>query len=116
MHFLDAEQVETLAEVIDLRYGTLIRFAAYSGMRPSELTALRVGRLDLLRGTARMVEAVPEVDGHLHWSGVKTHEARTVRLPRSIADELGGYLACRPHNPEDLVFPAPLGGPLRPHT
>jgi integrase len=79
--------------VIDLRYGTLIRFAAYSGMRPSELTALRVGRLDLLRGTARVVEAAPEVDGHLHWSGVKTHEARTVRLPRSIADELGGYPA-----------------------
>jgi integrase len=81
MHFLEAEQVEALAEVIDHRYGTLIRFAAYSGLRPSELTALRVGRLDLLRGTARVVEAAPEVDGHLHWSGVKTHEARTVRLP-----------------------------------
>jgi integrase len=116
MHFLDAEQVEALAEVIDHRYGTLIRFAAYSGLRPSELTALRVGRLDLLRGTARVVEAAPEVDGHLHWSGVKTHEARTVRLPRSVADELGGYLAGRPRDPEDLVFPAPLGGPLRPHT
>ena len=50
MHFLDAEQVEALAEVIDPRYGTLIRFASYSGLRPSELTALRVGRLDLLRG------------------------------------------------------------------
>jgi integrase len=47
---------------------------------------------------------------------VKTHEARTVRLPRSVADELGGYLAGRPRDPEDLVFPAPLGGPLRPHT
>jgi integrase len=116
MHFLDAEQVEALAEVIDPRYGTLIRFASYSGLRPSELTALRVGRLDLLRGTARVVEAAPEVDGRLHWSGVKTHEARTVRLPRSVADELGGYLAGRPRDPGDLVFPAPLGGPLRPHT
>jgi integrase len=79
------------------------------------LPARRAG-LDLLRGTARVVEAAPEVDGHLHWSGVKTHEARTVRLPRSVADELGGYLAGRPRDPEDLVFPAPLGGPLRPHT
>ena len=113
MQFLDAEQVEALAEVIDPRYGTLIRFAAYSGMRPSELAALRVGRLDLLRGTARVVEAAPEVDGHLHWSGVKTHEARTVRLPRSIVEELGGYLAGRPHDPEALVFTAPLGAPLR---
>jgi len=72
MHFLDAEQVEALAEVIDPRYGTLIRLAAYSGLRPSELTALRVGRLDLLRGTARVVEAAPEVDGRLHWGGVET--------------------------------------------
>jgi integrase len=29
---------------------------------------------------------------------------------------LGGYLAGRPRDPEGLVFPAPLGGPLRPHT
>ena len=116
MQFLDAEQVEVLAEAIDARYGTLIRFVAYSGLRPSELTALRVGRLDLLRGTARVVEAAPEVDGRLHWGGVKTHEARTVRLPRSVAEELGVYLAARPRDPEALVFTAPLGGPLRPHT
>jgi hypothetical protein len=25
------------------------------------------------------------------WGGVKTHEARTARLPRSVADELGAY-------------------------
>jgi integrase len=31
----------------------------------------------------------------LHWGGVKTHEARTVRLPRSISEELGAYLAGR---------------------
>jgi integrase len=46
--------------------------------------------------------------------GLKTHEARTVRLPRSVAQELGAYLADRPHGPSDLVFTAPRGGPLRP--
>jgi integrase len=116
MQFLDAEQVEALAEAIDSRYATLIRFAVYSGLRPSELTALRVGRLDLLRGTARVVEAAPEIDGRLHWGGVKTHESRTVRLPRSICEELAAGLAGRPRDPEALVFTAPLGGPLRPHT
>jgi hypothetical protein len=45
--------------------------------------------------------------------GVKTHEARTVRLPRFLCDQLAAYLADRPHGPEDLVFAAPLGGPLR---
>jgi integrase len=45
--------------------------------------------------------------------GVKTHEARTVRLPRSVAEELGTYLAGRPYGRDDLVFTAPRGGPLR---
>jgi integrase len=113
MGFLDAVQVEALAEAIDRRYPTLVRFAAYTGLRPCELVALRVGRLDLLRGTVRVAEAAPEVAGRLCWGGVKTHEARTVRLPRFLCEELGAYLADRPHAPEDLVFTAPLGGPLR---
>lgn len=113
MHFLDAVQVEALADAIDPRYPTLVRVAAYTGLRPCELVALRVGRLDLLRGTVRVAEAAPEVAGRLEWGGVKTHEARTVRLPRFLCEELGAYLADRPHDPEDLVFTAPLGGPLR---
>jgi integrase len=44
---------------------------------------------------------------------VKTHEARTVRLPRFLRDELAACLADRPHAADDLVFTAPLGGPLR---
>ena len=34
---------------------------------------------------------------------------RTVRLPRSIADELGGYLTGGPNDAHALVFTAPLG-------
>jgi hypothetical protein len=45
--------------------------------------------------------------------GVKIHEARTVRLLRSIADELGGYLAGRPNDADALAFTAPLGGSSR---
>jgi integrase len=43
---------------------------------------------------------------------VKTHEARTVRLPRSVAEEVAASLAGRPHDREALVFTAPRGGPL----
>jgi integrase len=113
MHFLTAAQVEALADAILPPYGVLVRFAAYTGLRPCEFVALKVGRLDLLRASARVAEAAPEVAGHLEWGGVKTHEARTVRLPRSVAGELGAYLADRPHGREDLVFTAPRGGPLR---
>lgn len=111
MHFLDAEQVEWLAAVAELRYRPLILFAAYTGLRPRELVALRVGRLDLLRCTARVVEAAVEVS-RLEWGPVKTHEARVVRMPRSVAEEVAASLAARPHSPEALVFTAPLGGPL----
>jgi integrase len=65
MGFLDAVQVEQLADAIDPRYPTLVRVAAYTGLRPCELVALRVGRLDLLRGTVRVAEAAPEVAGRL---------------------------------------------------
>jgi integrase len=113
MHFLTAAQVEALADAIEPPYGVLVRFAAYTGLRPCEFVALKVGRLDLLRGTVRVAEAAPEVAGHLEGGPVKTHEARTIRLPRSVAEELGAYLAGRPHGRDDLVFTAPRGGPLR---
>ena len=113
MHFLTAAQVEALADAIVPPYGTLIRVAAYTGLRPCEFVALKADRLDLLRSTVRVSEAAPEVAGRLEWGGVKTHEARTVRLPRSLAEELGAYLAGRPTGRDDLVFTAPRGGPLR---
>jgi integrase len=111
MHFLDAEQVEWLAAAADTRYRALVLFAAYTGLRPCELVALRVGRLDLLRCTARVVEAAVEVS-RLEWGPVKTHEARTVRMPRSVAEEIAASLAARPHDRDALVFTAPKGGPL----
>ena len=62
MHFLDAEQVEWLAAATERRYRPLILFAAYTGLRPCELVALRIGRLDLLRCTAQVVEAAVEAE------------------------------------------------------
>ena len=44
-------------------------FAAYTGLRPCEFVALKVGRLDLLCGTVRVAEVAPEVAGHLEWGG-----------------------------------------------
>ncbi len=113
MAFLSAPQVEVLAEAVRAPYGTLLRFAAYTGLRPCELVALRVRQLNLLRGEVRVAEAAPEVKGHLEWGGVKTYEARTIHLPRWLTTELGGYLAGRPRGRDDLVFTAVRGGPLR---
>jgi integrase len=57
--FLDAAQVETRAGAIDPRYRVLVLSSAYAGLRPCEVVALKVGRLDLLRGTVRVTEAAP---------------------------------------------------------
>ena len=54
MQFLSAAEVEQLAEAIPPPYGLLVRFAAYTGLRAGEIAALRVKRLDLLRGTVRV--------------------------------------------------------------
>jgi integrase len=115
MHFLTAGQVEALAEAITPGYATLIRFAAYTGLRPGELVALRVGRLNLLRGSCEVVASASEVGGRLMWGATKTYARRSLRLPRFLSEEPAGYLALagRPRGPGDLLFTAPLGGPLR---
>jgi hypothetical protein len=79
MHFLDAVQVEQLAEAIDPRYRLLVLVGAYTGLRPGEITGLKVKRLDLLRGKIEVAEALSEVDGKLIWGTPKTHERRVVR-------------------------------------
>src|SRR4029453_16455179 len=51
--------------------------------------------------------------GVLHMGPPKTRASRrTVGLPRFVVEELAAHLAA-PGDPEDLVFTAPQGGPLR---
>jgi hypothetical protein len=55
-----AAQVEQLASVIAPPFGLSVRFDAYTGLRAGELAALRVGRLDLLRGACEVVESATD--------------------------------------------------------
>ena len=75
MHFLTAAQVESLADAIAPPHGVLIRFAAYTGLRPCEYVALKVGHLDLLRGTVRVAEAALEVADRLEPAIAAPNEA-----------------------------------------
>ena len=113
MMFLTAEQVIDLSAAMQAPYGTLVTFAAYSGLRAGEIGGLRVGRLDLLRGSVDVAEALKDTAGHLHFGPTKNHERRTVRLPRFLCDLLGAYMADRPNSASDLVFTSPRGAPLR---
>lgn len=113
MLFLDAVEVNRLAEAIADPFGVLVRFAAYTGLRAGEIAALRVGRVDLLRGAVDVREAYSEVHGALVLGATKTYGRRTVGLPRFLCDELGAYLAGRDTSPEAHLFTSPDGGPLR---
>ena len=113
MAFLTAEQVETLATSIDPRYATLIRLAAYTGLRAGEICALRVGRVDLAKGRITVAESVTEVQGlGLHFSEPKTYERRSVTLPAFLAKELAAHLRTRPTDPDAFVFTSPEGSTL----
>jgi integrase len=113
MTFLAAAELERLASEIADPYGVLVRFLGWTGLRIGEAAALRVGRLDLLARRVEVVEAATEVGGRLAWGPTKTGERRTVPLPHFLAEQLGAYLADRPHGPDALVFGMPQGGALR---
>ncbi len=99
--FLSIEEVEALAEAIRPRYRSLVLCGAYTGLRPGELAALRVDRLDLLRRQLRVEEPL------------KTPAARrTVSFPAFLAEELAAHLTAYPGE-DGYVFTAPEGGRLR---
>ena len=112
MQFLTAGQVESLAEEIASPYQTLVRFAAYTGLGAGEIGALRAGRLDLRSGIVEVTESLSDVNGTLIFGSTKNYANRHVPMP-PFQRELEAYLATRSLGPEDLVFTAKLGGPLR---
>ncbi len=76
------------------------------------LAALKAGRLDLLRGTVDVREALSEVSGHFETVAPKTGERRTVPLPRFLCNLLAEHLAAYPGR-DGYVFTSPERAPLR---
>jgi len=112
MKFLEPAQVEALADAIEPRYRALIFMAAYTGMRWGELAALRVRRLNLLKGTVDVSESLAEINGHFHIQPPKTGKPRTISLPRSLSEMLGEHIGHYPSE-DGFVFSSPEGKPLR---
>ena len=103
MQFLTGDEVELLAQEVGERYGLLIRFAAYTGLRAGELAALRVGRLDLMRKQVRVVESVT-LQAPYVYGPTKTYAERTVGLPIFLIEPLMAHVAPRAKQPERFVF------------
>ena len=112
MRFLEPEQVNALAGVVDDRYRALIYTAAYAGLRAGELGALTIRRLDLLKRTLHVAESAGEVRGRRIVGPTKTGRVRTLSLPPFLAQLLGEHIGRYP-SPDGWVFTAAEGGPLR---
>ncbi len=108
--YLTLEEVDALAEAAG-EYRAAIYFLAYTGVRYGEMAGLRVGRLDLLRRRATIDEAVAEVAGRIVRSTPKTHQARSVPIPRFLVDELARLVAGKA--PSEQVFARPDASVLK---
>lgn len=95
-----------------VQYRLVVLVLSYCGLRWSELAALRVRRLDLLRGRIHVAEAITEVNGaRLVWGTPKSHEARWVPVPRFLVELLTEHVVDK--SADDLVFTSPDGSALR---
>lgn len=113
MAFLTMDQVLALAVAMRRPdYGLLVRFAAGGRDRRSARGPARPAAFSRRRGRDGGRSHRPRP----RYGPPKTYERRGVPIPRTLAEELGAHLARRPHQPEDFVFTAPGGGPLRHHN
>jgi len=108
--YLTHGQVTELADASG-EYRALVLVLAYCGIRWGEAAALKVGRVDPLRGRLDIVEAVTDVNGRMVFGSPKTHQHRSVPVPRFLRDELAVVMAGKAA--DDLVFTSPAGAVLR---
>jgi integrase len=112
--FLTEAEVSALAAAIRPRYRALVLTGAYTGLRPGELFALRVGNLDLLRRILRVTETLRRTGGRIGFGPPKSRAGRrTVSIPPFLVDELAAHVATYPGD-DGLVFSAPHGGMINP--
>lgn len=93
--FLTAEQIAAFACATRPPYDLLVRLVAATGLRPSEVCGLRVGKVNLRRGTLEISEALTVVGGRTEVGPTKTYARCTVGVPASVRDDLAAYLERR---------------------
>ncbi|MFL6239303.1 MAG: tyrosine-type recombinase/integrase [Actinomycetes bacterium] len=104
--FLTPQQVEALAKVLDEHppYGLLVRFMAYTGLRASELAALRIA--DISIGRVNVERTLEKVKGGWREGTPKSdNSTRQVPMPPWLVEDLRDYLAAQHPRGNDLAAP-----------
>ena len=112
--FLTSAQLRDLARFADMirpGEGSLVTLLGFTGLRWGEVVALRCRSIDMVNSQIHVKEAATEIGGRLVFSTPKTHRQRMVVVPKSVMLLLESRLFGK--SPDDLVFTAPKGGPLR---
>lgn len=114
--FLTPTQLETIATDLDdhAPYGTIVRFAAWTGLRAAEIAGLRVRDVNLAAGHIEVRQTIRKVNGAWHTDTPKsTRSTRNVPiLSRALMAELRRYLLTHPASgdPDALFWPGRANG------
>ncbi|GAA4727051.1 hypothetical protein GCM10023216_17350 [Isoptericola chiayiensis] len=111
--YLSHEQLRRVTDAISSsQSATLVLLAGLTGLRWGEVSALRVGDVDLLRRRITVARAYTRLDdGRLLLGDTKTHARREVPLPRVLEPGLTALLTG--NDAAALLFTGRDGGPLR---
>jgi integrase len=105
MQFLSVEEVRALADAIDPHYRVLILTAALTGLRASELHALRRRDVDLPNTRLHVHRALKAwAQGVPAFGTTKSGRGRAVPLTPTLRDRLAEHLRSVPLHPDALVF------------
>jgi integrase len=111
---LTHDQVSALVASCPAQYEPLVEGLAYGGLRIGEALALRRNCVDLLGRRIIVRESLSDANGQLSFQSPKTHQQRSLTLPRFLIDRLekhlDQYVAA---DPRALLFVGATGEPLR---
>jgi integrase len=112
--YLTPEEIVMLAHAHPDRFRAAVILDAYTGLRGSELFALRSSRVDWLRRTISVQETITEIRGRIGFKpyGKTAAAARTVSLPEPVVAALSRHVAEFPPSPDRLVFTTATGRPV----
>ncbi len=111
---LTVAELRRLGDAMSVESQPIVYLAAVGSLRWEEVAGLRVGRINFMSRTPTLevAEVFTDVGGFaLPKSGASR---RVIQLPPFLVTMLTEHLARRAsHGPDELVFVAPRGGPLR---